>query len=43
MVEKGMEIVEVDLDAFKKAADAAYDVLGFTQLRRRIYDEIGKK
>lgn len=43
MVEKGMEIVEVDLDAFKKAADTAYDVLGFTQLRRQIYDEIGKK
>ncbi|MDR1873964.1 MAG: C4-dicarboxylate TRAP transporter substrate-binding protein [Synergistaceae bacterium] len=42
MVEKGMEVVEVDVDAFKKAADAAYDVLGFAGLRKQIYTEIGK-
>jgi TRAP-type C4-dicarboxylate transport system substrate-binding protein len=42
MVEKGMEVVEVNLDAFKKAADTAYEVLGFTELRKQIYTEIGK-
>lgn len=42
MVEKGMERVEVDLPAFRKAADKAYEVLGFTELRERIYKEIGK-
>jgi TRAP-type C4-dicarboxylate transport system substrate-binding protein len=42
MVEKGMEVVEVDLNAFRKAAEAAYEVLGFAQLRQEIYKEIGK-
>ncbi len=40
MVEEGMEIVEVNLEAFKEAADKAYDVLGFKELRERIYAEI---
>ncbi|MDR1731278.1 MAG: C4-dicarboxylate TRAP transporter substrate-binding protein [Synergistaceae bacterium] len=43
MVEKGMEVVQVDLDAFREAAKAAYEVLGFTELRKQIYAEIGKK
>ncbi len=43
MVEKGMEVVEVDLEAFKKASDAAYDELGFAELRKKIYAEIGKE
>ncbi|GHV39052.1 C4-dicarboxylate ABC transporter [Synergistales bacterium] len=42
MVEKGMEVVEVDVAAFKEAAKKAYDVLGFTALREQIYKEIGK-
>jgi TRAP-type C4-dicarboxylate transport system substrate-binding protein len=42
MVDKGMERVEVDIPAFKKAAEKAYDVLGFTELRKQIYEEIGK-
>ena len=42
MVEKGMERVEVDIPAFKKAAEKAYEVLGFTELRNQIYKEIGK-
>jgi TRAP-type C4-dicarboxylate transport system substrate-binding protein len=42
MVEKGMEVVEVDRDAFRKAAETAYDTLGFTALRNQIYAEIGK-
>jgi TRAP-type transport system periplasmic protein len=40
MVEEGMEVVEVDLEAFKAAADKAYDVLEFRELRDRIYAEI---
>lgn len=43
MVEAGMEVVEVDMDAFKAAADKAYEVLGFKELRDKIYTEIGKK
>jgi len=43
MVSEGMEVVEVDIDAFKAAADKAYDVLGYRELRDKIYSEIGKK
>jgi len=43
MVEEGMEVVEVDIDAFKAAADKAYDVLGYRELKDRIYSEIGKE
>lgn len=43
MVEGGMEVVEVDVDSFKKAAEKAYDELGFKELRDTIYKEIGKK
>jgi TRAP-type C4-dicarboxylate transport system substrate-binding protein len=43
MVENGMEVVEVDLEAFKKASDAAYEELGFAELRKKIYAEIGKE
>ncbi|HHW06135.1 MAG TPA: TRAP transporter substrate-binding protein DctP [Clostridia bacterium] len=43
MVEAGMEVVEVDLDAFKAAAEQAYEVLGLKELRDQIYAEIGKK
>ena len=38
-----MEVVEVDIEAFKAAADEAYDVLGFRELREKIYAQIGKK
>ena len=41
LVEKGMEIVEVDLDAFKTAAEAAYEKLGWTELRTQLYAEAG--
>jgi len=43
MVKAGMEVVKVDVAAFKTAADKAYDVLGFRELRNKIYAEIGKK
>ena len=43
MVEKGMQVVEVDLPAFMKASDAAYDELKYADLRKAIYNEIGKK
>ena len=43
MVEKGMQVVEVDLPAFMKASDAAYDELKYADLRKAIYKEIGKK
>lgn len=43
MVEAGMKVIEVDIEAFKASADKAYDVLGFKELRDEIYAEIGKK
>lgn len=43
LVDNGMEIVEVDKDAFKEAAKAAYDKMGWTELRQKIYTEIGKE
>ena len=41
LVEKGMEIVEVDLEAFKSAAEVAYEKLGWTELRAQLYTEAG--
>jgi len=43
MVERGMQVIEPDIDAFKRAAESAYDVLGYSELRDKIYGEIGKK
>jgi len=42
MVEGGMEVVEVDIESFQRAAEAAYEELGFKELRDTIYKEIGK-
>jgi len=42
LVKYGMKIVKVDKAVFSKAADAAYEKLGFTELREQIYKEIGK-
>ncbi len=41
LVENGMEIVEVDKDAFKEAAKSAYEALGWTELRAQLYEEAG--
>jgi len=43
LVKQGITVVNVDKAPFQKAADAAYDKLGFTTLRTQIYKEIGKK
>lgn len=43
MVEEGLTIVEVDKDAFKEAAEAAYESLGFSELRDELWAEIGKE
>ena len=40
MVDNGMEVVEVDMEAFHAASQGAYDKLGFTELRNQLYDEI---
>lgn len=42
MVDEGMEVIEVDVEAFKAASEKAYEVLGFKDLREAIYKEIGK-
>ena len=40
---RGMEIVEdVDLAAFRKAGEKAYEVLGITEAKNAVYKEIGK-
>ena len=41
----GMTIIEpseIDMDAFRTAAEAAYEVLGLTSVRDQIYAEMGK-
>lgn len=43
MKDEGMEIVEPNVDAFKEAASKAYDELGLTELRDKVYEEIGKE
>ncbi len=46
MAEAGMTIIppeEIDIDAFRKASEKAYEELGFTELRKELYDKIGKK
>lgn len=43
MTDNGMTIVEVDKEIFKEAANAAYEQLGWTELREQIYEEAGLK
>lgn len=42
LVGKGMTVVQVDIEAFRKAGDKAYDVLGLTEAKDRIRAEIGQ-
>lgn len=42
MVEEGLEINEPDKTPFIEASQAAYDELGFTELRDQLWSEIGK-
>lgn len=41
LIDGGMTIVDVDMDAFKAAADTAYEQLGWTDLRAQLYTEAG--
>ncbi len=41
LVDNGMEIIEVDKEAFKTAVEAAYAEMGWTELRQQIYTEAG--
>lgn len=41
LIDGGMTIVQVDMDAFKEAAKTAYDQLGWTDLRQQLYTEAG--
>jgi tripartite ATP-independent transporter DctP family solute receptor len=44
LIEKGMVVVEgVDIPAFKKAGDKAYEVLKISDAKEKVYKEIGKK
>jgi TRAP-type C4-dicarboxylate transport system substrate-binding protein len=42
LVGYGITIIEPDEQSFVKASDAAYAKLGFTELRKEIYKQIGK-
>ena len=42
LIDNGMKIVEVNKEAFKEAVKKAYENLNYTQLREKIYKEIGK-
>ena len=40
---KGMEVVtDIDMDAFRKAGDKAYEVLGITDAKNAVHKEMGK-
>lgn len=39
---RGMKVVQVDMEAFRKAGDRAYEVLGLTEAKDRIRAEIGQ-
>jgi tripartite ATP-independent transporter DctP family solute receptor len=41
-VDGGVEVVECDKEAFKKAADKAYDELGYRELKDKLMVELGK-
>ena len=41
LIDNGMEIIEVDKDVFKGAAEKAYENLGWTDLRAQLYEEAG--
>ncbi len=44
LTSKGMTIVkDVDLPAFRKAGEGAYQVLKLTEVRDQLYKEMGKK
>lgn len=46
MAEAGMTIIppeEIDIEAFRKASEKAYEELGFTELRAELYKKIGKE
>ena len=40
-IDNGMQIVEVDREAFEEAAKTAYEELGWTELREQLYVEAG--
>lgn len=42
IVSYGVQVIEPNKEAFIQASETAYEKLGFTQLRKQIYSEIGK-
>ena len=43
LIDKGMTIVtDLDMNAFKKAGEKAYDVLKINEARKQVYKELGK-
>ncbi|MCL2077868.1 MAG: C4-dicarboxylate TRAP transporter substrate-binding protein [Oscillospiraceae bacterium] len=43
MVDNGMEVIEVDIEAFKASTESAYEILEFAELREQLYAETGLK
>lgn len=41
-IDGGVEVVEFDKDAFKAAAEATYDKLGYRELKDKLMNELGK-
>ncbi|QTL99675.1 DctP family TRAP transporter solute-binding subunit [Iocasia frigidifontis] len=40
MIEAGMEVIESDVDAFKDAAEQAYEVLGFKEVKQKVLEQM---
>jgi TRAP-type C4-dicarboxylate transport system substrate-binding protein len=42
MVEEGMKVIDSDTEAFKNAAQQAYEELEFVELKEKLYEEMNK-
>ncbi len=45
LIKKGMKIIEkkdIDMEAFKKAGEKAYEVLNITEAKKQVFKELGK-
>lgn len=42
MKKEGLNVIEPDTQLFKNAVESAYEKLGYTELRKQLYEQIGK-
>ena len=42
LIDSGIQVVDCDVDAFRKACDVVYDQLGYTEIKARLDAELGR-